>query len=166
MNINVKVYSSILCASIILVACTYGPGYSLKRDDKKNNGSYICSYESEYPPMQDKSMYFSVWEFKTKADAELACKKAQKQTKSKYRCSDYLSGYTIFDGTSWGSRMYDKCIANNSDNCYSRSYSFAHCIAAKCNYKGTKLQYKGNSNNEYDIWIKKSEWDECWNRNY
>lgn len=151
-----------------LSACTYGPGYSLKRDDKKDNGSYICSYELESPPMQEKNMYFSVWEFNTKEDAEKACKKAHKQTQGKLRCKDYLNGYSIFDGTEWGGRMYDKCIANNGNNCYSQSYSFAHCVAAKCNYKSEKLKYKENNNSkyDYDIWIKKSEWDECWQRNY
>lgn len=167
MHFNVKIYSYLICAGAILSACTYGPGYSLKRDDKKNNGSYICSYESEYPitTTQTKDMYFSVWEFNTKEAAEKACNKAQKQTKGKYRCADYLSGYSIFDGTEWGSRLYDKCIANNGDNCYSQSYSFADCIAAKCNYKSEKLKYK-ETDTFGDIWIKKSEWNECLQRNY
>lgn len=167
MKFNVKPYSYLICAGVLLSACTPGPGYLLKRDTKKDNGSYICSYETEYPYTQDKKLYFSVAEFGSKENAEKSCKKAQKQTRGKYRCSDYLDGfYGTFDGTAWGGRKYDRCIANNGDNCYSRSYSFAHCIEAKCNYKSKTIQYKENSDNKYDVWLKESEWNECWYRNY
>lgn len=170
MKFNVKPYNYLICTGLLLSACTPGPGYLLKRDAKKDNGSHICNYEAEYPYPRNTDMYFAISEFGTQEDAQKACIKAQKLTKNKYRCSDYLGKeYSLsYDGTAWGGRMYDKCIADNGDNCYSQSYSFAHCIAAKCNYKSKSLPFKENSqkNHDYDVWITKSEWDECWYRNY
>lgn len=160
----------IITISLLLIGCAPNysipvPGYYLDQAKKKPT-SYTCklveddTYGRKYPFQRGR--YFFDEDISI---AKKACQNAAKKVQGKFRCRDYLN-YDVYDhgfsGTNWGARLYDKCIADDNDHCYSKSYQFADCIAAKCNYKGKEITFQEDYSSE--TWISQEDWSACWFR--
>jgi hypothetical protein len=155
---------SIITMVILLAGCAT-PGYVLEYNDKKNNGTYICTHKEDTPSYYGRTYPYSYFEDE-EIGAKAACQKDLAKTKGKYRCEDYVTrtyhGSSKYDGLGWGSRRYDMCVADGRSNCYDNSYPFAKCIAAKCSYKAKELAL--GSNGDAEDWITKADWDDCASR--